>query len=46
MYRLGFFDLDAGRASAAAVVMLGVNLALAWAAGRLIVHSRTAGGGR
>ena len=26
MYRLGFFDLDAGRAAAVAVVMLGVNL--------------------
>jgi multiple sugar transport system substrate-binding protein len=40
MYRLGFFDLDAGRASAAAVVMLCVNLSLAWAAGRLIVRGR------
>jgi multiple sugar transport system substrate-binding protein len=38
MYRLGFFDLDAGRAAAVAVVMLSVNLALAWAAGRLIMR--------
>jgi len=29
MYRLGFFDLEAGRAAAVAVVMLIVNLALA-----------------
>jgi multiple sugar transport system substrate-binding protein len=35
MYRLGFFDLQAGRAAAVAVVMLLVNLALAWLAGRL-----------
>jgi multiple sugar transport system substrate-binding protein len=38
MYRLGFFDLDAGRAAAVAVVMLSVNLSLAWAAGRLIMR--------
>jgi multiple sugar transport system substrate-binding protein len=37
MYRLGFSDLDAGRAAAVAVVMLAVNLSLAWAAGRLIM---------
>jgi multiple sugar transport system substrate-binding protein len=36
MYRLGFFDLQAGRAAAVAVAMLLVNLALAWIAGRLI----------
>jgi ABC-type sugar transport system permease subunit len=38
MYRLGFADLAAGRASAVAAVMLLVNLALAWAAGRLIMR--------
>jgi multiple sugar transport system substrate-binding protein len=38
MYRLGFFDLQAGRAAAVAVVMLVVNLMLAWVAGRLIVR--------
>ena len=38
MYRLGFFDLEAGRAAAVAVVMLLVNLALAWVAGRLIMR--------
>jgi ABC-type sugar transport system permease subunit len=36
MYRLGFFDLEAGRAAAVAVVMLIVNLALAAAAIRLM----------
>jgi multiple sugar transport system substrate-binding protein len=44
MYRLGFFDLEAGRAAAVAVVMLLVNLSLAALAGRLIV--RQAGGAR
>jgi multiple sugar transport system permease protein len=38
MYRLGFFDLQAGRAAAVAVVMLLVNLALASIAGRLILR--------
>jgi len=38
MYRLGFYDLEAGRAAAVAVVMLLVNLALAWIAGRLIMR--------
>ena len=38
MYRLGFFDLEAGRAAAVAVVMLAVNLTLAWVAGRLIMR--------
>ena len=36
MYRLGFFELEAGRAAAVAVVMLIVNLVLAAVAGRLI----------
>jgi multiple sugar transport system permease protein len=36
MYRLGFFDLEAGRAAAVAVVMLIVNLALAAVAIRLM----------
>jgi multiple sugar transport system permease protein len=39
MYRLGFFDLEAGRAAAVAVVMLLVNLTLAALAGRLIARS-------
>lgn len=38
MYRLGFFDLEAGRAAAVAVVMLLVNLVLAGIAGRLILR--------
>jgi multiple sugar transport system substrate-binding protein len=41
MYRLGFFDLDAGRAAAVAVAMLAVNLSLAWVAGRLILRGTT-----
>jgi multiple sugar transport system substrate-binding protein len=41
MYRLGFFDLEAGRAAAVAVVMLLVNLALAWIAGRLLMRDET-----
>jgi multiple sugar transport system permease protein len=41
MYRLGFFDLDAGRAAAVAVAMLAVNLSLAWVAGRLILRGST-----
>ena len=40
MYRLGFFDLEAGRAAAVAVVMLIVNLSLAAIAGRLISSER------
>jgi len=40
MYRLGFFDLEAGRAAAVAVVMLLVNLSLAAVAGRLISSER------
>jgi multiple sugar transport system permease protein len=36
MYRLGFFDLEAGRAAAVAVVMLIVNLTLAAIGIRLI----------
>ena len=38
MYRLGFYDLEAGRSAAAAVVMLAINLALAWIASRLIAR--------
>ena len=44
MYRLGFFDLEAGRAAAVAVVMLVVNLTLAWVAGRLIMRDDPAPG--
>jgi multiple sugar transport system permease protein len=35
MYRLAFYDLDAGAAAATAVVMLVVNVPLIWAATRL-----------
>ena len=35
MYRLAFYDLDAGMAAAAAVVMLVLNVPLIWAATRL-----------
>jgi multiple sugar transport system permease protein len=42
MYRLGFFDLEAGRAAAVAVVMLLVNLALAAVAGRLMMRDAAA----
>ncbi len=45
MYRLGFFDLQAGRAAAVAVVMLVVNLMLAWVAGRLIMRDDPVGRG-
>ena len=45
MYRLGFFDLQAGRAAAVAVVMLVVNLMLAWVAGRLIMRDEPAARG-
>jgi len=44
MYRLGFFDLEAGRAAAVAVVMLLVNLALAALAGRLLARTAAAPG--
>jgi multiple sugar transport system permease protein len=40
MYRLGFYDLEAGRAAAVAVVMLALNVALAIAALRLILRPR------
>jgi multiple sugar transport system substrate-binding protein len=45
MYHLGFFDLQAGRAAAVAVVMLLVNLALAWLAGYLMIREAPAGNG-
>lgn len=35
MYRLAFYDLDAGMAAAAAVVMLALNVPLIWMASRL-----------
>lgn len=38
MYRSAFFDLEAGRAAAVAVVTLAINLALAWTAVRLITR--------
>ena len=36
MYRLAFFDLDPSKAAAVGVVMLAVNLSLAWVAVRLM----------
>jgi multiple sugar transport system substrate-binding protein len=43
MYRSAFYDLDAGKSAAIAVVMLGINAALAWGAVRIIMRSgRTA----
>lgn len=38
MYRSAFFDLEAGKAAAIAVVMLGINILLAWAAVRLMLR--------
>ena len=38
MYRSAFYDLDSGKAAAIAVVMLGINAALAWGAVRLIMR--------
>ena len=38
MYRLGFYDLEAARSAAAAVVMLAINLLLALIAGRLMAR--------
>jgi multiple sugar transport system permease protein len=36
MYRLAFFDLNQEKAAAVAIVMLAVNLVLAWIAGRMM----------
>jgi multiple sugar transport system substrate-binding protein len=41
MYRSAFYDLESGKAAAIAVVMLGVNVALAWAAVRIIMRRST-----
>ena len=41
MYRSAFYDLDAGKAAAIAVVMLGINVTLAWAAMRLTLSRRS-----
>jgi multiple sugar transport system substrate-binding protein len=41
MYRSAFFNLEAGRAAAVAVVMLALNLVLALAAARLVQRQRT-----
>jgi multiple sugar transport system substrate-binding protein len=38
MYRSAFYDLDAGKSAAIAVVMLGINAALAWGAVRIIMR--------
>ena len=38
MYRSAFYDLDASRAAAVAVVMLAINGVLAWSAARLIMR--------
>jgi multiple sugar transport system substrate-binding protein len=44
MYRSAFFDLESGKAAAIAVVMLGINAALAWGAVRLIMRRAEARG--
>jgi ABC-type sugar transport system permease subunit len=36
MYRLAFFDLDRSKAAAVGMVMLAINLALAWIAVRMM----------
>ena len=41
MYRSAFYDLDAGKAAAIAVVMLGINVTLAWAAMRMTLSRRS-----
>ncbi|CAN5659544.1 hypothetical protein BH24ACI5_BH24ACI5_25690 [soil metagenome] len=46
MYRLAFYDLDAGMAAAAAVVMLLLNLPLIWLATRLATGRPLRGGAR
>jgi multiple sugar transport system substrate-binding protein len=38
MYRSAFYDLDSGKSAAIAVVMLAINVALAWGAVRLIMR--------
>ena len=38
MYRSAFYDLNAGKAAAIAVVMLAINAALAWGAVQLIMR--------
>jgi multiple sugar transport system substrate-binding protein len=38
MYRSAFYDLDAGKSAAIAVVMMGLNAALAWGAVRIIMR--------
>ena len=43
MYRSAFMSLEAGRAAAVAVIMLVVNLALAWSALRLMGERKVAG---
>jgi multiple sugar transport system substrate-binding protein len=44
MYRSAFYDLNSGKAAAIAVVMLGINVALAWGAVRLITRPQAAQG--
>jgi multiple sugar transport system permease protein len=41
MYRSAFYDLSSGKAAAIAVVMLGINIALAWGAVRLIMRRQS-----
>ncbi|MCA1586001.1 MAG: extracellular solute-binding protein [Acidobacteria bacterium] len=45
MYRSAFYDLDSGKSAAIAMVMLAINVALAWGAVRLMIRhsSPTAG---
>ena len=42
MYRSAFFNLEAGRAAAVGVMLLALNLALAWLALRLSNRRRAA----
>jgi multiple sugar transport system substrate-binding protein len=43
MYRSAFYDLSSGKAAAIAVVMLGINMALAWGAVRLTMRRSSQG---
>jgi multiple sugar transport system substrate-binding protein len=43
MYRSAFYDLDSGKSAAIAVVMLAINVALAWGAVRLMMRRTSAG---
>jgi hypothetical protein len=38
MYRSAFYDLESGKAAAIAVVMLAINVALAWGSVRVMMR--------